>query len=149
MIEAIRRKVTYLVVFSIMIGLLTGFSNSPLNDLPEIIDVKTKPYPIIGNWVTLPQGPGKLKINVLAKNATKVQFWLVPTGTATWKYRELIGEDTDGKDGWSMTWRYGNELIHTHIVIIAVNPKGTSGHGGFNVTTKTEKRPSSTVFFLL
>lgn len=122
-----------------MISFLTGFSYSPSERLPEIVDIKTKPYPIIGSWVTLPKGSGKLKINVIAKNASKVQFWLVPTGTATWKYRKLIGEDTNGKDGWSITWKYGNELILNHIVIIAVNPKGTSGHGIFNVITKTEK----------
>lgn len=107
----------------------------PSNDLPEIVDVKIEHYPIIDNWITLPKGPGKLKINVLTKNTTKVQFWLVPTGTATWKYRKLIGEETNSRDSWSMEWKYGSELIHTHIAIIAVNPKGTSGHWTLNVTT--------------
>lgn len=130
-----------LLLITSLIHLLTGFSNPPLKDLPQIIEVKTSPYPIIHNWVTLPRGPGKLKIDVIAKNTKKVQFWIAPTGTGTWKYRKLIGEDTDGRDGWSIEWKYGSELLLNHIIIVAINPKGT-GEIIFNVETETKaKKP--------
>ncbi|TCS93888.1 hypothetical protein EDD58_10597 [Hazenella coriacea] len=144
------RKIISFLLITSLTSLLMGFGNSSIElsskqriqgkELPEIVKVRTEPYQVIGNWITLPKGPGKLKIDVVAKNTTKVQFWLVPTGTATWKYRKLIGEDTDGSDGWSMEWRYGSELILNHITIIAMNPKGTSGHYTLNVITETEKQ---------
>jgi hypothetical protein len=58
-------------------------------------------YPTKGNWIMVPK-TGTLKILVQASNVKEMKFWLVPTGTATWKLRTLIGEDSLGVDGWKL-----------------------------------------------
>lgn len=61
-----------------------------------------------------------MTINVNAKNTETVLFWVIPTGTQTWGERELIGYDKDGRDGWSLTWEFGNRKFHDHIQVQAL-----------------------------
>lgn len=52
-----------------------------------------------------------MTIHAEAQNTETVLFWLVPTGTATWSERELIGYDKDGNDGWSVTWALRRTIV--------------------------------------
>ncbi|WP_235674872.1 MULTISPECIES: hypothetical protein [Bacillus cereus group] len=86
---------------------------------PEIIKTYTN-IPEINNWVTIPKETKEITIYVQAKHTETVLFWLVPTGTATWKERRLIGCDTDGIDGWSVKWNVNGEGLHHHISVQAL-----------------------------
>lgn len=100
----------------------------------RILNVSTD-LPEIGNWYRIPKGKEKMTINVEAKNTETVLFWLVPTGSKTWRERKLIGYDKDGSDGWSLTWEFGNEPpLQDHIHIQALGT-GSISDWIINVTT--------------
>lgn len=109
------------------------YSTSSNFKRPQIIKVKTIPS-ARGGWVVLPNKPGQLIIKVKTINAKRLKFWIVPTGSETWKYRKLLGELSNGKNVWSFTWNYGNELIHDHIVIQAIGDQGLEESTIINVT---------------
>ncbi|WP_243711845.1 hypothetical protein [Paenibacillus sp. BK033] len=79
-----------------------------------------------GIWSFIPSGVTKMTIFVEAENTETVLFWLVPTGTQTWGYRELIGYDKNGSDGWSLTWEFGNRRLHDHIHVQALGSDHSS-----------------------
>jgi hypothetical protein len=118
----------FVLYLSLPISLVFSESGNATSQ-PKIISYSTKPYSIIGHSLYVPKGPGELIISVQAENTNKVEFLKIPTGTATYDERVLIGEDTDGKDGWSITWKYGDEILHDHIEIQAY------GLGGKSVTS--------------
>ncbi|ASJ54544.1 hypothetical protein BP422_13835 [Brevibacillus formosus] len=105
---------------------------------PKILSVTTrvnsKPAPIINHWVTLEKGGGKLEIQVEADNTEQVLFWIIPTGSQTWKYRRLIGVDSDGRDGFTLEWKYQDRIYQDHIKIEALGPDGETSFL-FNVRT--------------
>ena len=57
-----------------------------------------------GGFLRLPAGAGTVTFQVQATNTTKVRFLLSPTGTDT--SARLLGEDSNGRDGWTLAWRY-------------------------------------------
>ncbi|WP_409174390.1 hypothetical protein [Brevibacillus fortis] len=99
----------------------------------EILRVSTD-LPKIGNWWRAPKGVHKMTIHVEAKNTETMLFWLIPTGTQTWGQRELIGYDIDGRDGWSLTWKFDNRVLHDHIHVQAIGEE-TVSNSSINVTT--------------
>lgn len=74
-----------------------------------------------------------MTIYVEAKNTETVLFWLISTGTQTWKARGLIGYDKDGRDGWSFTWNFGDRMFHDHIHVQAIGEDSVSSDT-FNVS---------------
>ena len=38
---------------------------------------------------------------------------------------QLIGQDTNGRDGWSLAWRYQDEPLLAHLTVAAVGANGT------------------------
>ncbi|WP_419877528.1 hypothetical protein [Brevibacillus centrosporus] len=87
-----------------------------------------------GIWWKVPKGRKMMTIYVEAKNTETVLFWLIPTGTQTWKDRELIGYDKDGSDGWSLTWYFGDRTFHDHIHVQAIGEDSVSSDM-FNVSS--------------
>ncbi|ARU63039.1 hypothetical protein CBW65_20220 [Tumebacillus avium] len=126
-------------VFLLILSLVTSMCEpipdaKPLSSTsPVISKVYTTPIPIQGLWLTLPKKPGVVTIHVDAEHTSKVTFWLYPTGTGP-KKCEFMGEDIDPSDGWSYQLEYGNRSLHTHFVVEAHGPGGTTFQF-FNITT--------------
>jgi hypothetical protein len=94
---------------------------------PRILEVTTSPRLRTlegGFWLELPQGEGKVVFSVKASNAQRVRFVLTPTGTDTGPYGELLGEDRDPSDGFTLVWRYPAEGLSAHLGIEAIGPGG-------------------------
>lgn len=77
--------------------------------------------PIAENWVKVPKETKEITIYVEAENTETVLFWLIPTGTAQWNERKLIGYDikNDGDNKFSYTWQIERTLLD-HLVVQAV-----------------------------
>ena len=54
-----------------------------------------------------------------------MRFYLTPTGTGMFNENQLIGQDTNGRDGWSLAWRYQDEPLLAHLTVAAVGANGT------------------------
>jgi hypothetical protein len=95
---------------------------------PRIQDVTTSPrlHSLEGGWLELPPGAGTVVFSVTATNAQRVRFTLTPTGTETGPYAQLLGEDRDPRDGFTLTWRYPSEGLSAHLGIQAIGPGGTT-----------------------
>jgi hypothetical protein len=92
---------------------------------PRILSVTTIPtLPTEGGFLRLPAGPGTLVFRVRAVNTQKVRFYLTPTGTNT--SARLLGEDTNGRDGWTLAWHYPDQALLAHLTVKSTGPGGTS-----------------------
>jgi hypothetical protein len=91
---------------------ITGFGSEPV--LPEE-----------GTFWRLSPGAGLVTFVLDAQHATRVEFWLTPTGTGVSDLSRKIGQDTNGRDGWWFNWHYPNEPILGHLTVKAVGPGGT------------------------
>jgi hypothetical protein len=91
--------------------------------------VTTSPaLPKQGHFLRLPAGAGTLTFRVRAVNTNKVRFYVTPTGTGMFNENQLIGQDTNGRDGWAMAWRYQDQPLLAHLTVTAVGANGaTSG----------------------
>ncbi|MGW6151233.1 hypothetical protein ACWFN4_28270 [Bacillus mycoides] len=107
------------ILYSIMSSLHLGNVQQVQELTPQIIKTYTN-IPEINNWVSVPLGTEEVTIYVKAKNTETMLFLLVPTGTATWKERKLLGYDTDGTDGWSLKWNIKGKMLHNHIHVQAL-----------------------------
>ena len=93
---------------------------------PRILSVTTSPtLPRAGRLPGLPAGAGTLTFRVRAVNTQRVRFYLTPTGTGMFNENQLIGQDTNGRDGWSLAWRYQDEPLLAHLTVAAVGANGT------------------------
>ncbi|MGG1486971.1 hypothetical protein ABEI56_23410 [Peribacillus castrilensis] len=108
----------------ILLTLITSFYSAEKQEIevsdPQISRIYTN-IPLIDNWVVVPKGTEEITIHVKAINTETVLFWRVPSGTGTWKERELLGYDTNGTDGWSLTWNIEGKLLHDHIHVQALS----------------------------
>jgi hypothetical protein len=96
---------------------------------PRVVAVTTSPsLRDVGGWLELPKGPGTVRFSVKADHTERVRFVLTPTGTGTAPYARLLGEDRDGRDGFTLTWRYGpGDAALAHLDIEAIGPGGKAG----------------------
>jgi hypothetical protein len=91
---------------------------------PRILSMVTSPtLPREGGFLELPAGAGTLTFRVRAVNTQRVRFYLSPTGTDT--SARLLGEDTNGRDGWSLAWHYPDQPLLAHLTVKAVGSGGT------------------------
>jgi immunoglobulin-like protein involved in spore germination len=95
---------------------------------PRILGVTTSPRlrNLEGGWLELPSGAGMVVFSVTATNTQRVRFVLTPTGTETGPYAELLGEDRDPRDGFTLAWRYPDRGLSAHLDIQAIGPGGTA-----------------------
>jgi hypothetical protein len=92
---------------------------------PRVLSITTIPdLPRDGGFRVLPSEAGILVVRVRAVNAQRVRFYLTPTGTEMFNKRQLIGQDTNRRDGWSLTWRYPGGGMLAHLTVIAVGANG-------------------------
>ena len=64
--------------------------------------------------------------SVKATDTQRVRFTLTPTGNETGPYAQLLGEDRDPRDGFSLLWRYPSQGLSAHLDIQATGPGGTT-----------------------
>jgi hypothetical protein len=97
---------------------------------PRVLKVTTSPtLRDVGGWLELPKGPGTVRFTVRAGNTDRVRFVLTPTGTGMGPYGELLGEDHDARDGFTLTWNYGaGDAGSAHLTVQATGPGGTVDH---------------------
>jgi hypothetical protein len=116
--------------------LLIGQTQNHDDTRAQLLKVYTD-LPKESGWWVVPRGVSKMTIHAKARNTETVLFWLVPTGSATWGERELIGYDKDGKDGWSVTWDFGSQKLHDHIHVQALgSDSSTQSNETINITKK-------------
>jgi hypothetical protein len=82
--------------------------------------------PHIGTALHLPPAPGEVIFVLDIANATRAQFWLAPTGTAVSDQAVWLGEDRNGRNGWTARWRYTEEVPLAHLIVRATGPGGTA-----------------------
>jgi hypothetical protein len=96
---------------------------------PRIAGFGSEPVlPKEGTFWRLSPGAGLVTFVLDAQHATRVEFWLTPTGTGTADLARRIGQDSNGRDGWLFNWHYPNEPILGHLTVKAVGPGGTAEH---------------------
>ena len=96
---------------------------------PRISRFGSEPVlPTEGGFWQLPASAGLLTMVLDAPHATRVEFWLTPTGTGAGDLSRKIGQDTNGRDGWLVSWRYPNEPLLAHLTVKAIGPGGTAEH---------------------
>jgi hypothetical protein len=94
---------------------------------PRIVGFGSEPVlPKEGTFWRLSPGAGLVTFVLDAPNATRVEFWLTPTGSAVSDLSRKIGQDTNGRDGWLFNWHYPNEPILGHLTVKATGPGGTA-----------------------
>ena len=94
---------------------------------PRIVGFGSEPVlPVDGGFWKLPAGAGLLTLVTGAPNATRVEFWLTPTGTDVADLAVKLGQDTNGRDGWLFNWHYKNEPLLGHLTVRAIGPGGTA-----------------------
>jgi hypothetical protein len=99
----------------------------PAPPRPRIVGFGSEPLlPVEGGFWKLSPGAGLVTFVLDAQHATRVEFWLTPTGTGTADLARKIGQDTNGRDGWLFNWHYPNESIMAHLTVRAIGPGGTA-----------------------
>jgi hypothetical protein len=94
---------------------------------PRIVGFGSEPVlPTEGAFWQLPSGAGLLTMVLDAPHATRVEFWLTPTGSGVSDLSRKIGQDTNGRDGWLFNWHYPSEPILGHLTVRAIGPGGTA-----------------------
>ncbi len=97
---------------------------------PRILAVTTEPQLAKegGFWI-LPPGKGTLVVHVRAVNTRRVRFLLAPTGTdITEDLHTLLGEDTEGRGGWTLTWNYPDDSLLAYLIVQAIGETGKAVH---------------------
>jgi hypothetical protein len=93
---------------------------------PVIERISTVPYaPAIGGFLHLDPGPAQVTFRLKISNATWAQFWLAPTGTGAREQAVWLGEDGNGRDGWTTRLRYTSQPMSGHLIVLATGPGGT------------------------
>jgi len=99
----------------------------PAPPRPRIVGFGSEPVlPVEGGFWKLPAGAGTLTLVTDAPNATKVEFLLTPTGTDVGDLAVRLGQDSNGRDGWLVNWRYRDEPLLGHLTVRASGPGGTA-----------------------
>lgn len=105
----------------------------------KIEKVTTSPYNIKNGWISLPKTDGTLTVNITAKNAKMIKFYLIPTGTATYNQRKLIGISRESNGDFIFKWHFRRDkFIFHHFAIEVINSKDQIAASGvlFNVTNE-------------
>jgi hypothetical protein len=94
---------------------------------PRILGFGSEPvFPRSGGFWQLPPGPGDVILVTDAEHASKVEFLLTPTGTGVGDLAVRIGQDSNGRDGYMVRWRYKVQPLLAHLTVRATGPGGTA-----------------------
>jgi hypothetical protein len=92
---------------------------------PRIFGFGSEPVlPQEGGFWQLPAGAGNLTLVTDAQHASKVEFLLTPTGTGVGDLAVRIGQDSNGRDGYLVNWRYKDQPLLAHLTVRATGPGG-------------------------
>ena len=105
----------------------------PLARKPVIGKVWSTPRLPCDAACTLTPPAGTVTFHAQVSDATRVRFYLVPTGTDTWDNRKSIGVDSSGEDGWSVRYTYADEPLWSHLLVVAHGPGGRTEKLPFNL----------------
>ena len=106
----------------------SGAPEPPAKKVPKpvIERISTVPRaPAIGGFLHLDPGPAQVTFRLQISNATWAQFWLAPTGTGARDQAVWLGEDGNGRDGWTTRLRYTSQPMSGHLIVLATGPGGT------------------------
>jgi hypothetical protein len=93
---------------------------------PRIAGFGSEPVlPQEGAFWRLSPGAGLVTLVLDAQHATRVEFWLTPTGTGVGDLSRKIGQDSNGSNGWLFNWHYPDAPILGHLTVKAIGPGGT------------------------
>ena len=94
---------------------------------PRIVGFGSEPVlPTEGGFWKLSPGAGLVTFVLDAQHATRVEFWLTPTGSGVSDLSRKIGQDSNGRDGWLFNWHYPSEPILGHLTVKAIGSGGTA-----------------------
>jgi hypothetical protein len=104
-----------------------GFSGRP--QAPDVRNVGWQPrHSVVNGWLKLPAGTGTVTFTVVTQLATRVDFYLTPTGTATdppvTGPTTPIGSATRKGDLYTFAWTYRDEPLLARLLIAVVGPGG-------------------------
>jgi hypothetical protein len=98
---------------------------APKPPKPEILRISAFPSaPFSGGYMHLDPGGGRVTFRLKISNATRAQFWLSPTGKVT-DQAVWLGEDRNGRDGWTTRLHYTSQLFG-ELIVRATGPGGTT-----------------------
>src|SRR4029453_3925368 len=98
----------------------------PVPPRPRIVGFGSEPVlPREGTFWRLSPGAGLVTFVLDAQHATRVEFWLTPTGSSVSDLSRKIRQDTNGRDGWLCNGHYPDEPILGHLTVKATGPGGT------------------------
>lgn len=135
------KHLLFLLLTTIVFSNPICFSKAFASELENVtIDkVTTFPYSIKNGWISLPKTDGTLTVSITAKNAKRIKFYLIPTGTATYNQRKLIGisESKNGKFSFKWNFKEDQNIFH-HFAVEAINSKNQVATTGvlFSVTNE-------------
>lgn len=101
---------------------------------PVVKSVKvTSGQPIKDGWLMLPAGSGAATIVVQTTGAERVKLYTTPTGTGTAPFAKLIAEGPVVNGTATLTWRYADKPLTSHVTVVATGPGGQAEDTAFNI----------------
>jgi hypothetical protein len=114
-----------IIALSVVFGNTFIAQNKQINfPHADLYNVDTN-LPTTANIVHIPKGTHQTTICAKTKHTKTVLFWLIPEAE-TWEERKLIEYDTNGDDGWSLTWAFGDKQLHDRIYVQAIGVNSVS-----------------------
>jgi hypothetical protein len=113
---------------------------------PVIERISAVPYaPVTGGYMHLDPGPGEVTFRIKIRNATRARFWMAPADAKGDIKAAFLGEDRNGRDGWTTDLYYNSQPLFHHVLVQAVGPGGrdqatfgVTSNGGGDETTEVE-----------
>ena len=103
---------------------------------PVIERISTVPYaPFSGGYLHLDPGPGEVTFRVKIRNATRALFWIAPADAKGDIKPVWLGEDRNGRDGWSTRLWYNSQPLFEQVLVVAIGPGGRD-EATFGVTSE-------------
>ena len=81
----------------------------------------------------LPPGPGELEVRVEAEHAHGVRLFLLANRPDMRSQALFLGEDRDGRDGWSVRWHYADRGVLGRLLVEALGPGGVAEDDSLSV----------------
>jgi hypothetical protein len=115
-----------------------GVSEPPATRPPKpvIESISTVPRaPFSGGYLHLDPGPGEVTFRVKIRNATRALFWIAPADAKGDIKPVWLGEDRNGRDGWTTRLWYNSQPLFEQVLVVAVGPGGRD-EATFGVTSE-------------
>jgi hypothetical protein len=92
---------------------------------PVIESISTVPHaPFSGGYLHLDPGPGEVTFRVKIRNATRALFWIAPADAKGDIKPVWLGEDRNGRNGWTTRLWYNGQPLFEQVLVVAIGPGG-------------------------